>query len=122
MLSLRAGLLVLVGVPASGWAGDPAVQVDPAHAWAALASGELAAATGGAQSQDLPVADPFVGDLLANGGGVATSLAKVRLSNVSAGTVSGNTVAGLEGLSTVILNTGSAVNAAVSYQINVLVK
>ena len=63
-----------------------------------------------------------MGDLLANRSDVAATVGQTAITNVNAGGIANNTIAGLDGLSTVVFNTGSAVSTAVNYQLNIVVK
>lgn len=113
------GGAVLAGflhVPVS--AGERAVPAtDLLAGWQTMADGDLADQTGGASTFSVEA-----GDLLVNQSDIAATVGQSTMTNVTAGGISNTTVAGLDGISTVVFNTGSAVSTAINYQLNVIVK
>ena len=99
-------------------AGEEATPpADRLAGWQTIPAFELADQAGGAGSFSVAV-----GDLLVNQSDIAATVGQTTITNVSAGSIGNTTIAGLDGLSTVVFNTGSAVSTAISYQLNVVVK
>ena len=118
----RAALLAVfvaasaAAVPAM--AGEEATPpADRLAGWQTIPAIELADQAGGAGSFSVAV-----GDLLVNQSDIAATVGQTTTTNVNSGGIGNTTIAGLDGLSTVVFNTGSAVSTAISYQLNVVVK
>ena len=99
-------------------AGEEATPpADRLAGWQTIPAIELADQAGGAGSFSVAV-----GDLLVNQSDIAATVGQTTTTNVNSGGIGNTTIAGLDGLSTVVFNTGSAVSTAISYQLNVVVK
>ena len=109
---LIAALIAASTLPLPAVAGE-AAPADPLAGWTAIAGAELAGEAGGAARPSF-----VAGDLLGNHSEIAATVGQTTLTDVSAGAIGNNAIGGLDGLSTVIFNTGSAGSTAVSYQLN----
>lgn len=120
--ALRGVIRPLLGILLAGSANTPLsagdeAMADPFAGWERMAPSELARQAGGAASFSVAI-----GDLLVNHSDIAANVAQTTITNVTAGGIGGNAIGGLDGLSTIVFNTGSAVSTAISYQLNVVVK
>ena len=115
-LVLGAALVTASSAPAS--AGEAAAPpADRLAGWETMRAPELAEQAGGAASFSIAM-----GDLLLNRSEVTATVGQTAVTNVNAGAIANNAITGLDGLSTVVFNTGSAVSTAVNYQLNIVVK
>ncbi|NJO55803.1 MAG: hypothetical protein HC834_04965 [Rhodospirillales bacterium] len=81
---------------------------------AAVGNDDLADQSGGALDLDISV-----GDVLYNNAEVSANVNAGAMHNVTSGQITGNNISGLDGMSTVMFNSGA--NVAASFNTNVIV-